>query len=108
MARGRRTFDNAFLEGLREIPILVALGHLGLYWKIDPDFRPLKSGNTRRLYVSVGANVVELLLTDQKWYDPRRSLGGGGVIDLTMYLLGLDFVGAVKALTEHANEERPG
>ena len=56
--------------------------------------------------MSVGSNVVELLLTDQKWFDPRVDIGGRGCIDLAMHLLGLSFVDAVKALSSHSNEGR--
>ncbi len=106
MARGRRLFDDAFLERLRDASVLDALSCLGLHWKLDPDFQPLKNAKTRRLYVSVGSTVFEVLLTDQKWYDPRGGIGGGGCIDLTMHLLELDFVHAVKALSKHLIEGR--
>jgi hypothetical protein len=102
MARSGRSFDNALLERLRAIAVLDALSYLGLYWKLDPDFLPLKNANTKRLHVSVGSNVFELLLTDQKWYDPRTDRGGGGCIDLTMYLLDLNFVNTVKVLSKHS------
>lgn len=105
MTRSRRLFDDAFLERLRGVPVLDALSDLGLYWKLDPNYQPVKNVNTKRLYVSVGSNVVEVLLTDQKWYDPRLNLGGGGCIDLTMHLLKLDFVHAVKALSKPPLEE---
>jgi len=106
MARSRRSFDDAFLEELRAVPILDALSQLGLYWKFDPNFQPIKNVNTKRIYVSVGSRVVEVLLTDQKWYNPKLGVGGGGCIDLTMHLLHLDFVQAVKALSKHPNERR--
>ncbi len=106
MARSRKLFDEAFLERLRGVPVLDALSGLGLYWKLDPSFQPVKSANTKRLYVSVGLSVVEVLLTDEKWFDPRLNIGGGGCIDLTMHLLELDFVHAVKALSKYSLDER--
>ena len=106
MARSGRSFDNAFLERLRGIALLDALSRLNLYWKFDPDFQPVRNANTRRLYVSVGSNVVELLLTGQKWYDPRVGIGGGGCIDLAMHLLGISFVDAVNVLSSHSIEGR--
>lgn len=66
---------------------MVALDVLGLYWKRDPDFVPIKDKSTVRLNVSVGTGVVELLATGPKWYDTRAEKGGGGAIDLTMHLL---------------------
>ncbi|CCG39552.1 hypothetical protein [Xanthomonas citri] len=58
----------------------------------------MKDKATRRLYVSLGNGVVELLATGPKWFDTRADKGGGGAIDLAMYLLRLDFVSAVKQL----------
>jgi len=98
MSSRRKAFDDADLERLRDVSIPHALTLLGLYWKADPDFKPAKNSNTQRLYVSVGSRVVELLVTDMKWYDTRADKGGDGGIDLAMHLLSLDFVHAVKAL----------
>lgn len=97
--RLRRAFDGAELDRLREVSIPDALTRLGLYWKVDSDFQPEKNPNTQRIYVSVGSRVVELLVTEIKWYDAKADKGGGGVIDLAMHLLRLDFVHAVKALS---------
>lgn len=106
MATRRKSFDDADLDRLRKVSIPDALIRLGLYWKVDPDFQPEKNSNTQRLYVSVGSRVVELLVTDMKWYDSRAGKGGGGGIDLAMHLLGLDFVHAVKALIKVVIGER--
>ena len=59
------------------------LDRLGLYWKRDPDFVPVKDAATVRLNVSIGGGGVELLATWPKWYDTRKE-PGGGAIDLTM------------------------
>nr|WP_176453804.1 hypothetical protein [Xanthomonas arboricola] len=45
---------------LQIMPVPAALDLLGLYWKQDPDFQPLKDKATRRLYVSLGNGVVGL------------------------------------------------
>jgi len=76
-----------------------ALDRLGLCWKQDPDFSPQKNPATVRLHVSIGGGVVELVVTGPKWYDARAQRGGGGAIDLTMHLLNVSFVDAVKRLT---------
>lgn len=83
------------------MPVRVALDVLGLYWKRDPDFVPMKDKSTVRLHVALGAGVVELLATGSKWYDSRAEKGGGGAIDLAMHLLKLDFVAAVKLCTNN-------
>jgi hypothetical protein len=95
----RRSFDPAALDALRSMTPQQTLDRLGLGWKIDRDFRPQKDSRTVRLYVAVGGQVVELLATGIKWFDPRSQKGGGGAIDLAMHLLGLQFVDAVKRLS---------
>ncbi|KPY61007.1 hypothetical protein ALP37_200145 [Pseudomonas amygdali pv. sesami] len=97
--RARRSFDDAQLRQFREMPVSVALDALGLYWKRDPDFVPVKDKATVRLNVSLGGSVIELLATGAKWYDTRSEVGGGGAIDLAKHLLRLDFVSAVKRLS---------
>lgn len=98
MARIKKSFSPELLEELRAMPVVATLDALGLYWKRDPDFTPLKDKQTVRLHVSIGTGVYELLATGAKWYDTRTEKGGGGAVDLAMYLLGLNFVCAVKRL----------
>lgn len=98
MSRIRRSFPPELLARLRDMPVADTLDLLGVYWKRDPDFRPMKDKATVRLNVSIGGGGVELLATGPKWYDTRAEKGGGGAIDLTMHLLRLDFVSAVKRL----------
>jgi hypothetical protein len=74
------------------------LDRLGLGWKRDLDFSRTKNPATVRLHVAVGGHVVELLAAGVRWYDVRERKGGGGAIDLTMHLLRLSFVDAVKRL----------
>lgn len=96
MGRSRKSFSPELLEQLRSMPVVAALNVLGLYWKRDSDFVPVKDKTTIRLNVSLGGSVVELLATGPRWYDTRTDKGGSGAIDLAMYLLRLDFVTAVK------------
>ncbi|CAD7742221.1 MULTISPECIES: hypothetical protein [Xanthomonas] len=96
--RARRSFPPELLARLRDMPVPEALDALGLYWKRDPDFRPLKDKATVRINVSIGGGVVELLATGPKWFDTRADQGGGGAIDLAVHLLRLNFVSAVKRL----------
>ncbi len=98
MTRARKTFPPELLEELRAMPVVAALDALSLYWKHDPDFLPVKDKATARLNVVIGGSAVELLATGPKWYDTRAEKGGGGAVDLTMHLLRLDFVAAVKHL----------
>jgi hypothetical protein len=99
MRRRARSFDVALLDELRSMTPAEALDRLGLHWKQDPDFRPHRDPRTTRLHVAVGGGVVELVVTGARWYDTRARKGGGGAIDLTMHVLGVSFVGAVKRLS---------
>ncbi len=87
------------VAALRAMTVQETLDRLGLYWKRDPDFVPVKDKATVRLNVSIGGGGVELLATGPKWYDTRAEQGGGGAIDLTMHLFRLPFVDAVKRLS---------
>ncbi|RYF48340.1 MAG: hypothetical protein EOO38_10335 [Cytophagaceae bacterium] len=93
-----RAFDGLTLARLRSIPLWEALEGLGLFVKQDQDFVPVKNASTVRWWVSVDSMVYELLVTEEKWFDVREEKGGGGAIDLCMYLFDLEFVAAVKRL----------
>ena len=70
-----------------------------LFWRVDPDYVPLKDKRTVRLFLSSPSGAAwEVLVTGIKWFDVRAEKGGGGGIDLVMHLLGIDFVAAVKLL----------
>ena len=98
MSRAPRAFPPEVLARLRVMPVTAALDLLGLYWKYDPDFKPIKDKATVRVNVALGSGGVELLATGPKWYDTRAEKGGGGAIDLTMHLLRRPFVDTVKML----------
>lgn len=61
MSRARRSFPPALLDSLRAMTVQETLGRLGLYWKRDPGFVPVKDKATVRLNVSIGGGGVELL-----------------------------------------------
>lgn len=105
MTRQRKSFSSALLVELRAMTVQQTLDCLGLYWKRDPDFVPVKDRQTVRLYVSIGGGVIELLATGTKWYDTRMNKGGGGAIDLTMHLFRIGFVEAVKQLQALRSEQ---
>jgi hypothetical protein len=94
-----RRFDLVMLDSLRLMPVTEALNRLGLHWKTDPDFRPRKDPSTKRLYVISGARVFEIIATGARWYDTRARVGGCGAIDLTVHILQVSFVDAVKRLS---------
>lgn len=97
--RDKSRFDQDLVLRARLLSIEEALSRLGLYWKVDRDFRPIKDSATKRLYISIGNQVVELLVTNLKWYDVTAKRGGGGAIDLAMHLRATDFITAMKSLS---------
>ena len=104
---GRRSFSATTLTRLREIPAGDALALLAVHVKADPSYLPLKSDRSRRWHVRTTRGEFEILTTGPKWYDTRAHQGGGGAIDLTMHVLGLSFVDAVKHLTDEAGGRGP-
>jgi hypothetical protein len=97
----RRTFSQATLMFLREMPSEDALALLAIYRKEDPTYVPVKDPRSRRWHARTAAGEFELLTTGQKWWDTHAEKGGGGAIDLAMHLLQLSFVEAVRILVHH-------
>ena len=73
---------------------------LAIYLKVDRTYRPVKDSAGRRWHVRAARGDFEILTTGAKWYDTRAKKGGGGAIDLAMYLEELPFVDAVKCLRQ--------
>jgi hypothetical protein len=95
----RRRFSDATLDRLRDLQIEIALEAIATMVKADPTFVPTKDARTRRWNVCTERGDYEILTTGCKWYDTRARVGGGGAIDLTMHVLGVSFVDAVKRLS---------
>lgn len=49
----KRSFSPELLESLRSMVVTKALDALGLHWKRDPYFQPVKDAATLRLHVAV-------------------------------------------------------
>ncbi|HUO96644.1 MAG TPA: hypothetical protein VMT92_10495 [Steroidobacteraceae bacterium] len=81
----------------------MTLRRLALDLKADTDYLPIKDSGSRRWHLRTTRGDFEILTTGPKWYDTRARKGGGGAIDLTMHLLGLAFVEAVRHLTTAAD-----
>lgn len=97
--QNRKYFNDKLLGRFRQLSVDEAVLLLGLYSKIDTDFCPTKENLlTKRINVSVGNKVSELIVTGEKWYNTRLQKGGGGAIDLTMHLYNESFVDAVYRL----------
>lgn len=99
----KRKFSPATLVSLREMPSEDALALLAIYHKADPTYLPVKDPQSRRWHAQTSVGEFELLITGQKWWDTRAAKSGGGAIDLTMHLLQLSFVDAVRLLMERGH-----
>lgn len=100
-ARGKmRAVDNLELTRLRGLEALQALYLLADHVKVDRSFRPIQDQATERVHVSAAGRDWELLLKGPKFFDTRADKGGGGAIDLVMYLWGVPFKKAVAILKE--------
>jgi hypothetical protein len=80
------------------MPSSETLALLATHVKLDPTYTPVKDDHSCRWHASTERGDFEILTTGVKWYDTRAGRGGGGAIDLTMHLLGVSFVDAVKRL----------
>ena len=88
------------LERWRSLDAVVVLREFADYAKKDESFKPVKATTTSRWHASVFGTEVELLLTGPKFWDSRARVGGGGAIDLVMYLAQTDFKTATRMLRE--------
>lgn len=100
MAR-KSKFSDEFLQKLREMPLTMVFDGLGLYWKTDREYKPIRDKSSIRVNVSLSdGRICELLITGIRWYDTRTKLGGGGAIDLVMYLYSVTFKEAIGLLSK--------
>ena len=98
MLSARGQVSEAELQRYRRLECELLLPLVADYCKADPDFTPIKNSHTHRWNLEVAGRHFELLTTGPKWFDTRAHHGGGGAVDLTMHLCGLDFKQAVHKL----------
>ena len=92
--------DNLALLRWREMESIHVLRFLADHIKEDPSFHPRSSRLTTRWHVNVAGRDWEFLCTGPKFWDVRMERGGGGAIDLVMYLYTLKFKAAIAVLKE--------
>jgi len=86
-------------DALRSLPILGVMERLGLYFKEDRSYTPRNGQQSKRFHIQLETGeVLELLITGDKWYDPQTKIGRGGAIDLVMYLYAEPFKKAIERL----------
>jgi hypothetical protein len=82
----------------RALPASLLISLLTTHAKRDVTFVPIKGKGTERWHDKVGGREYELITDGPKFYDTRANRGGGGAVDLVMYLHQLDFRGAIVLL----------
>jgi hypothetical protein len=96
----------------RGVPLLKVLSYVCDYLKEDQDYTPSDpSVGRRRFHVNCSKRDFRLLLSGEKWLDELVSRdavnrGGGGAVDLVMYLKDINFVQAVKVCLDAAESVR--
>ena len=69
------------------------------YAKRDSTYTPIKNDKSSRWNVTISSRgEYEILATGPKFWDTRANVGGGGAIDLVMYLFKIGFKEAVEKL----------
>jgi hypothetical protein len=92
--------DKLTLTRWREMDAIAVLSSFADHAKVDPSFHPRISQQTSRWHVRVAGREWELLCTGPKFWDVQAERGGGGAVDIAMYLYGLPFKAAVSLLKE--------
>lgn len=96
-----KAVDNMTLQRWRGLDAIVVLAALADHIKQDRTFQPTISHQSTRWNVHAAGRDWELLCTGPKFWDTRSERGGGGAIDLAMYLYRLSFKAAVSLLKEN-------
>jgi hypothetical protein len=93
--------DNSTLERWRHLDAAKVLSAFATHAKLDPTYIPVKNQSSRRWHAQVNGREFELLLTGPKFWDTRHATGGGGAVDLVMYVTGSSFREASRLLQHH-------
>ena len=101
-----RSFPAGLVNRVRNLKLVEVLNALCTYWSQDRTYEPKKNPDSKVFVVEInGKRYNNLLITGDRWFDLETKKGGGGAIDLVMYLKGIGFVQAVKLLTSLDKEE---
>jgi hypothetical protein len=90
--------DETELQRWRALPAALLISLFAAHAKRDITFVPIKGKGTERWHATIGGREYEFIADGPKFYDTRAKRGGGGAVDLVMYLHDVDFRGAVDLL----------
>lgn len=101
-----KRFSDAEIHTARNQDLETVLRFLGQYVTQDKTYVPKKNENSKLFVAEInGRRFSNLLITGERWFDLDAKKGGGGAIDLTMYLMNVCFVKAVKLLSAIENQD---
>lgn len=95
-----KSFPPELVNRVRNLNLVEVLSSLCTYVTQDKTYEPRRNERSQ-LYVAEvnGRRFNNLLITEARWFDLDAKKGGGGAIDLTMHLMKVNFVQAVKLLS---------
>lgn len=101
-----KRFSDAEIHSARNQDLETVLRFLGQYVTQDKTYVPKKNENSKLFVAEInGRRFSNLLITGERWFDLDAKKGGGGAIDLTMYVMKVCFVKAVKSLSAIENQD---
>lgn len=93
-----RPISEKSLARLRALNAVCVLEAIADYAKRDATYAPTKDPTSTRWHATVLGQDFELLLSGPKFWDTRARTGGGGGIDMVMYLARCDFHEAIRRI----------
>ena len=93
-----RPINEKSIARWRALNAVCVLEAIADYAKRDETFAPTKDPTSTRWHATVLGQDFELLLTGPKFWDTRANIGGGGAVDMVMYLARCDFREAVRRI----------
>lgn len=95
-----KSFPLELVNRVRKLKLHKVLTELCTYCSQDRTYEPKKNPDSKVFVIEIdGRRFNNLLITGERWFDLDTEKGGGGAIDLIMYLRGISFVQAVKLLS---------
>lgn len=101
-----RSFPPQLINRVRNLNLIDVLNSLCTYCSQDKTYEPKKNQESKVFVVEInGKRYNNLLITGDRWFDLEARKGGGGAIDLVIYLRQISFVQAVKLLSSLDKED---
>lgn len=90
--------DETELRRWRALPASQLISRMAIHAKPDPSFVPIKGKATERWHANIDGREYAFIADGPKFFDSRANRGGGGAVDLVMYVQRVDFRSAIDFL----------